>query len=282
MLRLQVFTIMMQIITYNLSILNCRADMLPKISIIVPTLNQARFIEETIQSVLSQNYPNLELIVIDGGSTDGTLDILEKYSNALTWISEPDNGQVDAINKGLRRVTGDVVAYLNSDDVYNPNTLLTVGKYFSDYPETQILTGKCSNIDENGVEIRSLIKLYKNLWLKLRIDKSLTVLDYISQPATFWRVGLTHTIGYFNPEYHYAMDYDYWLRITRHHKLMFVDQYLAKFRVYPTSITSSNSRAQFDEEFKVAARYATPRQLLLHKIHAEISCWIYINIVNRK
>lgn len=256
--------------------------MLPKISIIVPTLNQARFIEETIQSVLSQNYPNLELVVIDGGSKDGTLDILQRYSNELTWISEPDNGQVDAINKGLRRITGDVVAYLNSDDVYTANALHTVGKFFSDHPETQFLTGKCSNIDVNGVEIRSLIKFYKNMWLNLRIDKSLTVLDYISQPATFWRAELTQTIGYFDPECHYAMDYDYWLRISRQHKLTFIDQYLAKFRVYPTSITSSNSRAQFDEEYKVAARYATPWQLFLHKIHAEISCWIYINIVNRK
>lgn len=116
--------------------------MLPKISIIIPTLNQARFIEETIQSVLSQNYPNLEVIVCDGGSIDGTQDILKKYADSLTWTSEPDRGQVDAINKGLRQATGDVVAYINSDDIYTPNTLLSVGKYFIDHPETQILTGK--------------------------------------------------------------------------------------------------------------------------------------------
>ncbi|MHB8136314.1 MAG: glycosyltransferase, partial [Anaerolineaceae bacterium] len=94
--------------------------MFPKISIIVPTLNQARFIEETIQSVLTQKYPNLEVIVIDGGSTDNTIEILKKYTGSLTWISEPDKGQVDAINKGLKLVTGEVVAYLNSDDVYTP------------------------------------------------------------------------------------------------------------------------------------------------------------------
>lgn len=256
--------------------------MLPKISIVIPTLNQARFIEETILSVLSQNYPNLEVIVCDGGSTDGTLEILKKYDGSLTWTSEPDRGQVDAINKGLRLATGDVVAYLNSDDIYTPNTLLTVGKYFSEHTDTQILTGKCLNMDENGMETRSLIKIYKNFWLMLGIDKCLMVLDYVSQPSTFWRTELIHTIGFFDGEYRNAMDYDFWLRVTRQYKLKFINQYLSKFRIYPTSITSSNSRAQYDEEYRVAARYATPIQKVLHKIHAEISCWIYINILNRK
>ena len=256
--------------------------MLPKISIIIPTLNQARFIEETITSVLTQNYPNLELIVLDGGSSDGTLEILKKYSASLTWISEPDKGQVDAINKGLKMVTGEVVAYLNSDDIYTPSTLLTVGKYFSEHPDTQIVTGKCLNMDENGVETRSLIKIYKNFWLKLGIDKCLMVLDYVSQPSTFWRTELIHSIGIFDTEFRNAMDYDYWLRVTRQHKLKFINQYLSKFRIYPTSITSSNSKAQYEDEMRVASRYATPAQKFLHKIHADISCWLYVNLVNRK
>ncbi|MBA4385008.1 MAG: glycosyltransferase [Anaerolinea sp.] len=256
--------------------------MFPKISVIIPTLNQVRFIEETIQSVLSQNYPNLEVIVCDGGSTDGTLDILKRYNDLLTWTSETDRGQVDAINKGLRLATGVVVAYLNSDDIYTPNTLLTVGKYFTDHPDTQILTGKCLNMDENGVETRPLIKIYKNFWLKLGIDKWLMILDYVSQPSTFWRTELIHSIGFFDGEFRNAMDYDYWLRVTRHYKLKFINQYLAKFRIYPTSITSSNSKAQYNEEYMVASRYATTVQKFLHKIHASISCWIYINILNRK
>jgi glycosyltransferase involved in cell wall biosynthesis len=256
--------------------------MLPKISIIVPTLNQARFIEETIQSVLSQNYPNLELIVLDGGSTDGTLDILQKYSDSLTWISEPDKGQVDAINKGLKMVTGDIVAYLNSDDIYTPNALLTVGKYFLDHPDAQIVTGKCVNINENGDEVRPLVKHYKNFWLLLGVDSFLMVLDYVSQPSTFWRTELVNTIGFFDPQFRNAMDYDFWMRIPRHNKLNFINQYLSKFRIYPTSITSSNSRAQYDDELRVASRYASPFQRILHVIHAEISCWIYTNILNRK
>jgi glycosyltransferase involved in cell wall biosynthesis len=256
--------------------------MLPKISIITPTLNQARFIEDTIQSVLSQAYPNLEFLVVDGGSTDGTLDILRKYSASLSWTSEPDQGQVDAINKGLLKATGDVVAYLNSDDIYTPNTLIAVGKYFSDHPEVMILTGKCSNMDENGNENRSSITLYKNMWLKFGNDANLRVLNYVSQPSTFWRRQLLDSVGYFDPGFRYAMDYDYWLRATRHHKLGFIDQNLAKFRVYPTSITSSNSEAQFKEELRVAACYANPFQIWLHRIHAKISYWVYTTTVNRK
>ncbi|MBA3073611.1 MAG: glycosyltransferase [Anaerolineae bacterium] len=256
--------------------------MFPKISIIVPTLNQARFIDETIQSILTQNYPNLELIVLDGGSTDGTHEILKRYTDSLTWISEPDEGQVDAINKGLKMVTGEVVAYLNSDDVYMPNTLLTVGQYFFEHPDCQILTGKCININENGIETRAFIKHYKNFWLKLGIDSCLTVMDYVSQPSTFWRTGLIQSIGLFNDQFRNAMDYDYWLRVTKQHKLKFINQYLSKFRIYPTSITSSNSKAQYNDEFQVASRYSTPFQIILHKIHADISCWIYENVVNRK
>lgn len=256
--------------------------MFPKISILTPTLNQARFIEETIQSVLSQGYPNLEFIVVDGGSTDGTLDILRKYSESLVWSSEPDRGQVDAINKGLLKASGDVIAYLNSDDIYTPNTLVTVGKYFTDHPDTMILTGKCSNMDVKGNEIRSIITLYKNLWLKIGRDANLTVLNYVSQPATFWRKALLDSVGLFDPDCRYAMDYDYWLRTTRKHKLEFIDQTLAKFRVYPTSITSSNSDAQFKEELRVAARYANPFQLWLHKLHAKLAYWVYISTLNRK
>jgi hypothetical protein len=116
----------------------------------------------------------------------------------------------------------------------------------------------------------------------LGIDKCLTVLDYVSQPSTFWRAGLKDSIGLFDDQYRNAMDYDYWLRIIRDHKLHFINKFLAKFRIYPTSITSSNSRAQYDDEFRVASRYSTSLQIFLHKIHAGVSCWIYEHFFNRK
>lgn len=142
-------------------------ERLPKITIITPSLNQAFFIEETIQSVFSQGYPYLEYLVIDGGSTDGTIDILKKYEGRLSWISGPDSGQTNAINKGLRLATGEVVAFLNSDDLYEPGALLTVGEFFASRPEAVWLTGMCINIDQSGKEIRQRTRLYKNFWLGL-------------------------------------------------------------------------------------------------------------------
>ena len=145
--------------------------MLPKISVITPTLNHAQFIEDTIRSVLSQNYPNLEYMVIDGASTDGTQDILKRYNDSIWWISEPDKGQVDAINKGFAKATGEVITYLNSDDMYLPDTLLTVGKAFLASPEVQIITGKCINVDIAGKTTRPLITSYKNILLNSEMIK---------------------------------------------------------------------------------------------------------------
>ena len=119
------------------------AENLPKISIITPSFNQGQFIEETIRSVLLQGYSNLEYIIIDGGSTDDTLEIIEKYSDFITyWISEPDEGQSHAINKGLAKATGEVFNWLNSDDYYLPNALLSLGQYFADHKDTNIFCGQ--------------------------------------------------------------------------------------------------------------------------------------------
>lgn len=252
-----------------------------KISIITPTLNQGRFIETTIKSVLHQNYPNLEYIVIDGGSTDGTLDILKKYQNQLHWISEKDNGQVDAINKGLNLISGDIVTYINSDDLYFPKTFNKVEGIFASSKDIKIITGKCMNIDIAGNETRPVIKMYKNLWMRLNNDNLLKIANYISQPATFWRRELIETIGFFNPLYRYGMDYDYWLRISKEYKIHYVDDYLAYFRIYPSSITSSNSKKQFEEEYKIASTYANNFYLFLHKIHARFAYLLYKNYLNK-
>lgn len=255
--------------------------MLPKITIVTPTLNQADFIEKTIISVLTQKYPDLEYIVVDGGSTDGTIEILKKYNESLIWTSESDKGQVDAINKGLRRATGEIVAYLNSDDVYSPGTLLQIGIFFRNNPTAQIVTGKCHNVDINGKSIRPVITFYKNTWLRLGATNFLKVLNYISQPATFWRKSLHNSIGYFDPKYRFAMDYDFWLRIVTTAKLHLLNRYLASFRIYPTSITSSDSRKQFIEEYEIASKYSNKIYKTLHKIHSTVSFYLYAAIINK-
>jgi len=228
---------------------------LPRITIITPSYNQGNFIRQTIDSILSQGYPNLEYIVMDGGSTDQTMDIVRSYGDRLTWFSERDRGQSDAINKGLRLATGDVVAFLNSDDVYEPGALRKVGEYFQAHPDAFWLTGKCRVVDQNGREINKLITAYKNFWLMWKSYAVLTVLDYVSQPATFWRKEVIQKVGYFDESLRYAMDYDYSLRVGKHYRLNFLSEYLASFRIHPSSKAGSSANAQFDADFAIAQKH---------------------------
>jgi glycosyltransferase involved in cell wall biosynthesis len=257
---------------------------LPRITIITPSLNQGDFIEQTIESVLSQDYPDLEYIVMDGGSSDGTLGILEKYQDRLSWVSEPDRGQSHAINKGLQRATGDVVAFLNSDDLYEPGALLKVGRFFAGYPDAAWLTGKCRVIDQNGHDVRSAITLYKNLWLRLGSHTVLQVLNYISQPATFWRRTAVEQVGFFDEALHYAMDYDYSLRMGRQFRLGVLHHYVAAFRVHPGSKGESLARAQMDEDLAIARRYvSSPILIGLHALNNRLVLLVYrfLKTVNR-
>jgi glycosyltransferase involved in cell wall biosynthesis len=231
-------------------------EQLPKISIITPSYNQGKFIERTIRSILDQDYPNLEYIVVDGGSRDETIDILKKYGTRLTWISEKDRGQTDAINKGLRMSSGDILAYLNSDDVYEPHALRRVGAYFSTHPEVMWLTGQCRIIDEQDREFRGLITKYKNALLKRYSYGLLLVTNPISQPATFWRRAVVNELGLFDDREHLVMDYEYWLRIGKKHRPAVLSDYLAGFRVYAASKTSSSFLTTFRREMELARRYS--------------------------
>lgn len=240
---------------------------LPKLSIITPSLNQAKYIETTILSVLDQAYPKLEYIVIDGGSTDGTLEILKKYEKHLTWSSQKDRGQSDAINKGFRQASGDILAFINSDDYYEPGALHKVGDYFAKHSEAHWVTGKCRIIDELGHESRRLITQYKNFWLFLKSYKVLLVLDYISQPATFWRRIVIDEIGFFDVNEHLSMDYDFSLRIGQHFPLHVIKSYLAAFRVHSTS-KSRQIREHFNSDLTIARRHTNSLTLRsLHQLH---------------
>jgi glycosyltransferase involved in cell wall biosynthesis len=240
---------------------------LPRISIVTPSLNQANYIETTIHSVLDQGYPKLEYLIVDGGSTDGTIEILKKYDKHLTWSSEKDRGQSDAINKGFRRTSGDILAYINSDDCYEPDAFQKVGEYFAKKPDAHWVTGKCRIIDEKGNERRRLITQYKNLWLFLKSYKVLLVLDYISQPATFWRRTVIEKIGLFDENEHLSMDYDYSLRAGQHFSLHVIDSYLAAFRIHPSS-KSRLIREHFNSDLAIAKRYTNSHTLQrLHQLH---------------
>lgn len=250
---------------------------LPRISIITPSFNQAQYIEKTIHSVLSQNYPFLDYIIIDGGSTDGTLKILKKYTSHLRWYSQKDNGQTEALNKGLKIATGDVIGYLNSDDILEKGSLSKIGHFFQVHPEVFWVTGKCQVIDSQGRQIRGIITFYKNLFLLfLRNYKSLLLLNYISQPATFWRKEIFAKIGFFNDKYQYSMDYEYWLRIWKYYSLAFLDYHVASFRVHQSSKGSKYLSKQLKEGYNIASHFTNSSfMLFLHRIHDFVTFLIY-------
>lgn len=206
-----------------------------KISIIIPSYNMVGFIEQTIQSILDQNYPNLECIVMDGGSDDGTLDILKKYGSKITWISEKDAGQSDAINKGFRLASGDIVAFINADDAYEKDSFRKAANMFEKNPAVKWAYGKCRIINKDGLEMRKPITRYRNFWGKRYSYNRLLILDFIAQPAVFWRKELTDEIGLFDVEKQLSMDYEYLLRAGAKYDPAFIDDYLARFRVHPGS-----------------------------------------------
>jgi len=200
----------------------------PKISIITPSYNQGRFIEATIRSILLQGYPNLEYFVIDGGSKDNTIDILKKYDKFITkWVSEPDKGQTHAINKGINYATGEIIAYLNSDDLYLPESLKTAALYLTSHPDVTMVYGNILHIDKSG----DIIERVENE--EFDYDQLLSWILYIPQPATFIRGRVVKEIGLFDENLNLAMDHDYWVRIGLNHTIKHIHEYLACARMYP-------------------------------------------------
>jgi glycosyltransferase involved in cell wall biosynthesis len=237
-------------------------------SIIIPTLNQAAFLAETIDSILNQNYPYKEIIVIDGGSTDATLDILKSYSTKIKWLSEKDHGQADAINKGLRLATGDIFTYLNSDDYYLPECLASVNDFFKQNNGYSWVTGDYKIINEQGNPIQRLIPIYKNIFKKIPFFNALLFTNFIAQPSTFWRREVFTRTGFFNESLNYVMDYEYWLRIKNNYKLGFIQKPLACFRIHSQSKGGVSYKNQFNEELKVLQMYCHNSVVLwLHQLH---------------
>lgn len=219
------------------------SDGLPRISIVTPSFNQGKFLEETIRSVLNQNYPNLEYIVIDGGSQDGSVDIIRKYSDQLAyWVSEPDRGQYDAINKGFARATGDIMAWINSDDKYCPWAFDVVGRIFSALPEVQWLTTQTQLFWNDRGELRTALHTgqYARTWFYRgwTLDNRPGFKNWIMQESTFWRRGLWLAAGgKVDDELEYAGDFELWARFWQHADLVTTYCPLAGFRVHEAQKT---------------------------------------------
>ncbi len=255
---------------------------LQKISVIIPSFNQDKYIEQTIESILSQKYVNVEIIVLDGGSTDNTTAILKKYSSKIYWESKKDKGQSDAINKGLKRATGDILMYLNSDDILLPGSLQVVSEFFSNNPKNMWVTGKCINISEKGTPIRLFVTFWKNSLLTVSMLSPtiaswlLFIANYISQPATFFRKEVFKSIGEFNSSLHLTMDYDYWLRLSKVTDLKIMGENLAAFRIHSEAKSQKNYKNVLDEGYRVLQKFTTNKVfLLLHRLHDILSLTFY-------
>lgn len=244
-----------------------------KISVVTPSFNQAVFLERTLRSIHAQRGDfDLEHWVIDGGSTDGSVEILERWADNLQFVSEADRGQSHALNKGIARVTGEVIVWLNSDDILLPGALATVAQYFTEYPDIRWAYGRCKIIDEHDREIRKPITWYKNLLLRRYNYTKLLIENYISQPSTFFRKSFYDEVGGVDESLVYDMDYDLWLRFGRIAPAGVIDAELAAFRFY----TECKTGGAIDPTLKVAhdlsRKYA---EAIGRPWAAKINYWLY-------
>ncbi len=237
-----------------------------RISIVIPSYNQAHYIQNCIQSIRNSRYPNLEIIIVDGASQDGTIDILKK-EKGLLWISEKDHGQADALNKGLLIATGEIIGWMNCDDFYNPETFFMVNEQFRKNPEKKWLCGKCRIVDAQGKEIRRWITGYKNFWLLRYSYSTLLSENYISTPAVFFKNDIVKEIGPMDTRYgSLAFDYDFWLRIGKRYQPLIVNEYLSNWRWYESSTSGKNFDKIFKTELEIARQYAGGRKIV-YAIH---------------
>jgi Glycosyl transferase family 2 len=220
----------------------------PLVSIVTPSYNQGDYIEETIQSVLDQDYPNLEYLVVDGGSSDNTIEILKKYEGRLTWLSEKDRGQADAINKGFHMAKGEIVAWLNSDDTYLPGAVHTSVRYLEAHPEVGMLYGEGYHIDADG-------EIIERYYTEPFDYQRLSEVCFICQPTVFLRAEVIRTVGPLDVKLDYCMDYEYWMRIAKRFRIGYLEKDLANSRLHLDNKTLSKRVEVHQETLQVVKRH---------------------------
>jgi glycosyltransferase involved in cell wall biosynthesis len=210
---------------------------LPTVSIVTPSFNQARFLEETIHSVLAQDYPDIEYILVDGGSTDGSVEIIQKYAGQISWwVSEKDQGHADALNKGFAHANGEILAWLNSDDTYYPGAVSEAVNYLQAHPEVGMVYGDADLTDENGRVIGRFAARQTNYRRLLRGSV------HIPQATTFFRAALWRQIGSLDLDLFFAFDYNFWVQVAKVSRLQYLSRLWATFRLH-----SQGKSVRFDD-----------------------------------
>ncbi|MFH1907978.1 MAG: glycosyltransferase family 2 protein [Chloroflexota bacterium] len=221
----------------------------PLVSIVTPSYNQARYLETTIRSVLEQDYPDIEYILVDGGSSDGSVDIIRRYSERLAWwVSEPDKGQTEALNKGFARANGEILAWLNSDDTYEPHAVAEAVEFLQSRPEVGLVYGDANFIDQDG----RLIGRFPAAQTDYRRLRRGYV--HIPQQAAFFRADLWRKIGPLDPSFYFAMDYDLWVRIAALAPIQYTPRTWANFRLHTQGKTVAADDRCWPEMLRVHFR----------------------------
>lgn len=223
------------------------------VSVITPCYNSAATLEATIQSVLGQTYPNIEYIIMDGASSDATAEVVQPYLPHLTFVSEPDNGQANAVNKGWQRAHGDVLAWLNADDQYTPDTVEIAVRYFDKYPDAMWLYGTATSIDEDGRMFP--YRNYRDDWDYASL---IEMGCFVNQPSVFLRRQVIDEFGYLDESLHFSLDYEYWLRIGRKYPAHYVPAVKVQIIRASTTKTESGGVPRLREAEAVARRYGAP------------------------
>jgi glycosyltransferase involved in cell wall biosynthesis len=219
---------------------------LPRISIVINSFNQADYLEQTLHSVIEQNYPNLELLVVDGGSTDGSVEIIQRYAEHITWwITEKDSGQADGINKGLRHATGEVTAWLNSDDFYYPGAVQQAAEAFLNHPEAGLIYGDVMAVDASG-------KPFHRMKTGDVDVEGLMTFHILNQPAVFMRRSILKSAGVLDPSYHYLLDHQLWLRIAVRSRVVHIPKLWAAGRFHPAAKNVARAADFGAEAFRIA------------------------------
>jgi len=226
----------------------------PLVSIITPSYNQAEFLERTIRSVLAQDYARIEYIIVDGGSTDGSVEIIKRYEAKIAkWVSEPDQGQSDAINKGFRMATGEIVAWLNSDDLYFPDAVSTAVRCFQQQPSLGLFYGDCVFLDRQGQFLRYFTEVESYSRFRL-----CNCTDFIMQPTTFFKRETLVSVVLLDASLHYCMDWDLWCRLSKSGcGVHYEPRPVAATHIYPEMKTMAGSRPRLKEIRRVLKRHGT-------------------------